>query len=406
MGGVQRRTLRVLAATQVFGASGAAVAVAVSTMIAAELSGSAAVGGLAQTSTVLGTALLAVPASGLAIRRGRRPALLFGYALGAAGAALAVLAVGTSAWPALLAALILFGGGTTANLAARYAATDLARPQHRARALSTVVWGSTVGAVAGPNLAGPAGWLSTRIGLPAGCGPFLLAMLAFGVAAAGVSVGLRPDPLLLARTSATAGSGSRAPAVVGAAVWRAMPPRARLALAGVAICHTAMVAMMSMTPVHMGHGGASLRVVGVVISLHIAAMYAASPLFGWMADRLGRVPVLAIGAATVVAAAAVCGLAHSQNAPQLAGGLVLLGVGWSAGMVSGSTLLTESVRVEVRPAAQGLSDLAMNVGGVLAGVCAGIVVTVWSYAVLGLVVGFVALPFLVACMLGSLRPAR
>jgi MFS family permease len=346
-----------------------------------------------------------VPAAALAARRGRRPALLLGYALGAAGAGLAVLAVATSAWPALLAALILFGGGTTANLAARYAATDLAQPQHRARALSTVVWGNTVGAVAGANLAGPAAWLSTRIGLPAGCGPFLLAVLAFGVAATGVSVGLRPDPLLLARTSATAGSGSRAPAVVGAAVWRVMPPRARLALAGVAICHTAMVGMVSMTPVHMGHGGASLRVVGVVISLHIAAMYAASPLFGWMADRLGRVPVLAIGAATIVAAAAVCGLAQSQNAPQLAGGLVLLGVGWSAGMVSGSTLLTESVRVEVRPAAQGLSDLAMNIGGVLGGVCAGIVLTVWSYEVLGLIVGFVALLFLAACMLGLLRPA-
>lgn len=169
------------------------------------------------------------------------------------------------------------------------------------------------------------------------------------------------------------------------------------------LCHTAMVGLMSMTPVHMNHAGSSLRVVGVVISLHVAAMYAASPLFGWMADRLGRVPVLAIGASLVVAAAGVAGMAPSHDAPQLAAGLTLLGFGWSAGLVSGSALLTESVRVEDRPAAQGLSDLVMNVGGAVGGAVSGIVVTAWSYAALGLIVGFTALPLLVVCLFASLR---
>jgi MFS family permease len=161
-----------------------------------------------------------------------------------------------------------------------------------------------------------------------------------------------------------------------------------------------------MTPVHMGHAGSSLRVVGVVISLHVAAMYAASPLFGWMADRLGRVPVLAIGAALVVAASGIAGMAPSHDAPQLAAGLALLAFGWSAAMVAGSALLTESVGVVDRPAAQGLSDLCMNVGGALGGVTAGIVVTAWSYAALGLVVGITALPLLVTCLFASLQRVR
>jgi MFS family permease len=173
------------------------------------------------------------------------------------------------------------------------------------------------------------------------------------------------------------------------------------------LCHTAMVGLMSMTPVHMNHAGSSLRVVGVVISLHVAAMYAASPLFGWMADRMGRVPVLAIGASLVVAASAVAGMAPSHDAPQLAAGLALLGFGWSAGLVAGSALLTESVRVDDRPAAQGLSDLMMNVGGAIGGAVAGVVVTAWSYAALGLIVGFTALPLLVVCLFASLRrPVR
>ncbi|WP_229795101.1 MFS transporter, partial [Saccharothrix coeruleofusca] len=190
-----------------------------------------------------------------------------------------------------------------------------------------------------------------------------------------------------------------------AEVWRSLPAAGRLALGGVTLCHTAMVGLMSMTPVHMDHGGSSLRVVGLVISLHVASMYVASPLFGWVADRWGRVPVLAIGTALVVAAAGVAGMAPSHGAPQLAAGLALLGFGWSAGLVAGSALLTESVAVADRPAAQGLSDLCMNVGGAVGGVVAGVVITAWSYAALGLLVGFAALPLLVICLYTSAQRA-
>ncbi|MEU4802484.1 MFS transporter [Actinosynnema sp. NPDC023587] len=410
---VQRRVLRVLGVTQVLGAAGVTIGLAFSTLIAAALSGSDAVGGLAQTAAVLGAALFALPTARLATRRGRRPALVLGYGAGAAGAFVAACAVVLGSWQVLVVALVLFGAASSANLAARYAGTDLAHPRRRARSLALVVWAATLGAVAGPNLADPAGQLAARLGLPVGVGPYLAAAVLFGVAALVVLRFLRPDPLTLARSALPAPSVTPAHCAGGVgdtrgsgAVWRALPATGKLALGGIALCHTAMVGLMSMTPVHMDHAGSSLRVVGVVISLHVAAMYAASPVFGWLADRLGRVPVLAIGSALVVAASGVAGMAPSHDAPQLAAGLALLGLGWSAGLVAGSALLTESVPVADRPAAQGLSDLCMNIGGAVGGITAGIVVTAWSYAALGLIVGFTALPLLVACLFTALQRTR
>ncbi|MGZ3147550.1 MFS transporter [Lentzea chajnantorensis] len=402
---VQRKVVRVLTGTQIMGSAAMTIGLAISTLIAASLSGSDAVGGLAQTAAVAGAALLALPGARLAQRRGRRPALTLGYGMGAIGALVAAVAVALGWWPMLLVGLLLFGGASSANLAARYAATDLAHPQRRARELSRVVWAAMIGAIVGPNLADPAGRVTAAIGLPVGVGPFVLSALVLGIAVLGIQLGLRPDPLVVVRSTRPVQpahcSGGGAPG--GVRIWGSLGPMARLALVGVMLCHTAMVGLMSMTPVHMNHAGSSLRVVGIVISLHVAAMYAASPLFGWLADRLGRVPVLAIGASLVVAAAAIAGMAPSHDAPQLAAGLVVLGFGWSAGLVSGSALLTESVSVDERPAAQGLSDLMMNVGGAVGGAVAGVVVTAWSYAALGLIVGFTALPLLVVCLFASLR---
>ncbi|MFD1149117.1 MFS transporter, partial [Saccharothrix hoggarensis] len=317
-------------------------------------------------------------------------------------------AVVLGSWQVLLVALVLFGAASSANLAARYAGADLAHPHRRARSVALVVWAATIGAVAGPNLADPAGQVAVRLGLPVGAGPYLFSALLFGLAAVVVLRFLRPDPLTIAQSAVTPAhcTGGVGDTKGSAAVWRALPAAGKLAVGGVTLCHMAMVGLMSMTPVHMDHAGSSLRVVGLVISLHVAAMYVASPLFGWMADRLGRVPVLAIGAALVVAASGIAGMAPSHDAPQLAAGLALLGFGWSAGLVAGSALLTESAAVTDRPAAQGLSDLCMNVGGALGGVTAGVVVTAWSYATLGLLVGFTALPLLAACLFTSLQRVR
>jgi MFS family permease len=396
---VQRRVLAVLVLTQLLGGAGVTTGVAVSALLAARLSGSDVVGGLALTCSVLGAAVSAALIARIAGRAGRRPALVFGYGAGACGALGAAVAVAAGSWPLLLAASVPFGGATAANLAARFAATDLAAPDRRARAVAVVLWATTIGAVAGPNLADPAQQWAGAAGLPPGAGPYLLCAVAFGLAAAGIFAGLRPDPLRLARSSMpTPSEPERRRAV------RLAPP-ARLAVIAIVVAQLLMVAVMSMTPVHMSHGGIGLRVVGIVISAHVAGMYALSPLFGWLADRLGRLPVLGLGAALLIVAGLTAGTAGSHDVTQLSGGLVALGLGWSAILVTGSALLTDTVPAGDRARVQGLADTAMNISGAVGGSVAGLTVAGTSYAVLGLTTAALAAPLLVGIALTA-RPGR
>jgi MFS family permease len=400
---VQTRVLLVLSATQVLGGVGMATALAVSTLVASRLSGSEAVGGTALTCVVLGAAGASLVVSRVATRRGRRPALTLGYGVGALGGTGAVVAVAMGNAPALLLALLFVGAATAAGLAARFAATDLARPDRRARSLALVVWATTVGAVAGPNLAGPVQALAGRIGLVPATGPFLLCAVAFALAAAGTWAGLRPDPLLLARDTVDA---APAPAVQGAEVRAALraSPAAQLGFGGVVLSHLLMVGLMSMAPVHLDHGGATLAVVGLVISVHVAGMYALSPVFGWLADRAGRVPVLALGGVLLLSAGVLCALAGPTDSVLLGAGLVLLGLGWSAGLVAGSALLSESVPLRVRPGAQGLTDVAMNISGAVGGIAAGLVVAGASFTVLGVGAAVLTVPFLLTAGVVAVRP--
>ncbi len=397
---VQRRTLLVLVGTQAAGGVGVAAGIAVSSVVAADLSGSEIIGGAAQTGMVIGAGLVSFVLSRITTRSGRRPALALGYGLALVGAVGSVVAVAVRSWPALLVALVPFGASISAGLAARFAATDLADPRRVARALAVVVWAVTVGAVAGPNLAAPAQQWAGALGLVPASGPYLLCALAFAVAAVGVALGLRPDPLLLAREQAAEGAAelTEQPAATPTrSPWQVLraTPLAQLAVAGIVLCHFVMVGLMSLTPVHMVHGGATLQLVGVVISLHVAGMYALSPLFGWLADRVGRRSVLALGGVLLVFACAVVSRAGGADAGLLSVGLIALGLGWSAGLVAGSALLNDAVPLAERPGVQGLSDVAMNAAGALGGVLAGVTVAVSSYAVLGMAGAALVTAFLV-----------
>ena len=398
---VQRRVLRVLVGVQVLGGVGVSIGLAVSTLAAARMSGSDAVGGSALTCAVLGAAGASVLLARLTARTGRRPALTLGYLVAAVGALLAVLAAQLNAWPLLLAALALHGAATAAGLAGRFAATDLVAPARQARALAVVVWATTVGAVAGPNLGAPAQRLAELLGLAPLAGPFLCCTVVFALAALVAWTGLHPDPLVLARRAAPVAAATAAPGGVRAAIRAA--PAVRVGLAGIVLCHLLMVGLMSMTPVHMGHGGATLQLVGLVISLHVAGMYALSPLFGWLSDRLGPRPVLGLAALLLVAAGLVSAGAAGHQAGRLGVGLVLLGLGWSAGLIAGSALVGTQVPMAHRPAVQGVADVSMNVAGALGGIAAGLVVATTSFAVLGVAAAALVLPFLVALLVARRR---
>ncbi|WP_433431086.1 MFS transporter [Nonomuraea sp. CA-141351] len=385
---VQRRTLAVLSATQIVGGVGVAVGLALSSVVVDELSGSTVISGFAGTATVLGAALLALPTAKAAGTGGRRAGLSVAYAAALAGCVISVLAISLRTWPLLLAGLVLVGGGSAGSLAARYSATDLAPQGRSARHLSLVVWASTVGSVAGPNLARPADEIGRRLGLVEKAGPFAFAALAFALAMVVIFVFLRPDPLKLARSLIDAPGTDRAPRGTIRTAWQTLrtTPIARRALVMIAVSHTAMVSVMSMTPVKLHHDGSNLDVIGLVISLHIAGMYVLSPVVGWLADKAGKVPVLVLGMALLLTAATLAGTS-GHRVWQVTAALVLLGLGWSCGLVAGSALVTESVPLDRRPAVQGLSDVLMNVCGATGTIVAGAIVGVLGYGVLGLVVG-------------------
>lgn len=407
---IQRRTLSLLVGTQIVGGVGVAIGISVGALLTADMAGPAA-SGLAGSAAVVGAALLAIPATRLMRRGGRRPGMAFAYLAGALGALVVVAGAAFDLVSLVFLGTFLFGGGSTANLQARYAAADLAEPDRRGRQLSLVVWATTIGAVAGPNVAPLADRAIASFGLREYAGPYVFSALAFGVAALVIFLLLRPDPLLVARTLVVVEPPSALP---GRGAWRQAAamvrasPGARLGMSAVAMGHFVMVGVMSMTPVHIGeyvHNHADvLRVVGFVLSLHIAGMYALAPVVGWLTDRVGRRPVILGGIGVLVAACAVAGTAGVRT-PQLSVGLALLGLGWSATMVAGSTLLSESVSVGERPGVQGLSDVVMGLAGALAGAISGVIVEFFGYPTLALLAAISTAPLAALAFRSSAPPA-
>ncbi len=381
---LRRRISGVLIASQILGGLGVATGIALASVLAQEISGTESLSGLAPTAMVTGTAVASLPLAVLMTAHGRRPGLVLGYLVGALGAGVVVLAAVIGSFPLLLCGMAGFGAGSSANLGAGFAAADLAEPDRRARAISNVVWATTIGAVLGPNIAAPAGRSVSGLGIPTAAGPFLWAAGIFLVSAVTVAVLLRPDPLLTARELAPVEERSAEGRSLRAGLAAvAASPRARLALVTVTACHTAMVSVMSMTPVALGHHGASIDLIGLVISGHIAGMYAFSPLMGRLSDRVGRFSGIGLAAGLLVCAAFLAGTADGSHG-HIALGLFVLGLGWSAGLVSGSALLTDSVPEAARAAAQGLSDLAMNASAALGGAAAGLVMAGAGYGWLNL----------------------
>lgn len=385
---LQRRTVRTLVVAQAVGALGITIGIATASLLAAEISGSEKLAGLAQTSQVLGAAVAAYLLARLMARYGRRIGLAVGTFVGASGSLLVVASGVLGSMVLLLVGCALLGAMTAANMGARYAATDLAEDAHRGRALAVVVWSTTIGAVLGPNLAGPAGDIAVAWGLPRLTGPFALGTLGMLAASVVLLVFLRPDPLLTARSLAAeteppeGTSWGRVVAVVRAR------PVVGAAIAGLALAHAVMIAVMVMTPLHMEHGGAELHVIGYVISLHVLGMFAFSPLVGIAADRLGRGPVLGAGGVVLLLSLLLSGFSPEGSSVRIFAGLFLLGLGWSLATVAASTLLTEHAPLAARTDVQGAADLIMGLTAAAAGALAGLIVGSGGYGWLN---GFAAL---------------
>jgi len=390
---IQKRTIKVLATTQILSGVGVAGTVAAGSLLVSSISNSETLAGLSQTTSVLGAAAMAIPLSKLTQRGGRRLGLSVGYSVGLVGAAFAIFGGSQRILIAMLFGTFMVGAASASGYQARFAATDLAEPEHRSRQLSFVVWGSTIGAVTGPNLMEPSGALAEALGLPKLVGPYILALIALTLGTLVIRLFLKPDPYL---TAANLRSNAEEKHELLSARKTlkliSQNPKALFAIASIAIGHVAMVSVMVMTPVHMAHVDVTLTVIGFVISVHIIGMYAFSPIVGSLSDRMGRRWVIQVGAVILLAACLISGFADAHNSLQLGFGLFLLGLGWSCTLIGGSALLSESVETELRPSSQGASDLLMNLMGAAGGATAGVVIGTLGY---GWLCFFVAIPILI-----------
>ena len=378
---LQKRTLTVLVIAQVCSGAGLAAGITVGALLAQDMLDSTGWSGLPSALFTFGSAGAALVVGRLSQRFGRRPGLAVGYAAGAVGSLGIVAAAVLDNVVLLFVALLVYGSGTATNLQARYAGADLARPDHRARAVSTVLVATTLGAVAGPNLVGVLGNLADTIGVPRLAGPFLLAAVAYGAAAGVIAALLRPDPLLMAATlrvdvDATddsadgAVAGNRAAIIAGAAVM--------------VVTQLVMVAIMTMTPVHMQHHHHALSAAGLVISIHVAAMYLPAPISGALVDRFGVTVVGVLAAAVLAAAGLTAGFAPPESVPLLAIALALLGFGWSLGLVAGTTAITDNTPVASRARTQGSVDVFIALAGAGGGLASGFVVAAADFTWLGI----------------------
>jgi MFS family permease len=374
---LRRRTLGLLATGQILGGLGTGAALSVGALAANQLAG-ASWSGMAATMSTFGAALLAIPLARLADRRGRRVSLSTAALIAAAGVALCVLGMAMGTVLILFVGLAGAGAATAAALQSRFAATDLAAPQTRGRDLSLVVWSTTVGAVIGPNLAEPGEVVGRALGLPPFSGVFVFAVVAQLLAALAYMLFLRPDPLTISKELGLDRQPPADPTGHSPRAVQGSLPLVRLAILATALSHATMVALMAMTPVHLVLHGATLSVVGLTLSLHIAGMFALSPVFGILSDRMGRIPTILLGQAMLLFAALVTVFGAETHALVMTG-LILLGLGWSASTVAGSALLTDAAPAAQRIRLQGRSDLAMNLAGAVGGAVSGPVLALVGY---------------------------
>ena len=399
---LQARTVKVLASAQVLNGLGVAGTVAAGSLLVSSITDSETLAGLAQTFSVLGAAAFALPLARLTARGGRRLALSVGLLSGVIGSGFAILGGAERNIYFMLLGAFLVGSASAAGYQARFAAIDLATKESSAKQLSFVVWGSTVGAVVGPNLMDPAGGLAEKFGLPRLVGPYIISAVTLALAILVIQLFLRPDPFLTAQKNLEAVAGVHRKSTREVLTHIRSNSSALFAIAAIAIGHIAMVSVMVMTPVHMKHVDVTLKIIGFVISIHVLGMYAFSPIIGSLSDKIGRVRIIQIGVVLLIASTIVAGTAAADDAVQLGIGLFLLGLGWSCTLIAGSALLSESVDLEMKPASQGASDLVMNLSGAVGGALAGLIIGTLSY---GWLCFFAAIPVLVLFVI-SIRSER
>ena len=384
-GSVRAKLMATLFVAQVCGSTGHSIGLAVGSIMAASITGTNTWSGVPIAVGALGTALASWPIARLMDRSGRRPGLALGYGLAVIGAVLGLLGVAGRSFTLMLIGMTLFGIASTSNLLARYAAADVSPPAQRGRAMGLIVWGSTVGSIIGPNLMAPALVLGALLSVPPTASAFLVSVAAYGVAALLTVFFLRPEPLTLARQAQAAVDARRTAGAARPLGTILTDVRVQIALATLSISQFVMISTTSTSPLYLHDQGHAVETIGIAVSLHLAGMYVASPLSGWLADRLGRLPVITAGALLLIFAVGLAGLVPGRAGAAIILGLFLNGVGWNLAFVSGSALLTDALSAAERASVQGFADLLMGLMGAIGSAAGGMILGLWGFAILNAV---------------------
>lgn len=377
----RERALRTLVVGVALGSTGHIAAATVASIAADEIAGTSVLSGAPGAALVLGAATGASLLSALMARRGRRAGLAAGYAVGVAGAAVAIAGIVGRSLPLLMIGTLLVGFGNSSNQLSRYVAADMYPEHRRASAIGIVVWAATVGAVLGPNLIGPAGIVAEWLGLPRLAGAYLVPTAFVGLASILSFTFLRPDPYELADYAEKPAESDVSSASIREVIRR---PVVSAALVALVAGQTVMVLIMTMTPVHMTAHGHHVETVGLVISGHTFGMFALAPLSGRLTDRFGSGRVIAAGLAVLAGASLMAAVAPPDGGALLFMALFLLGFGWNLGFVAGSTLLTRGVDIADRTRLQGIADSLIWSSAAAASLSSGVVLAAASYTALAL----------------------
>lgn len=384
-----KRTLIIIVISQMFGGAGLAAGVTVGALLAEQMLGTNAFAGLPAAFLTLGSAGAAFSVGRLSNHFGRRMGLATGFITGGLGAIGVVFATVFNSVPILFASLFVYGAGTATNLQARYAGTDLATNKQRGTAVSIAMVSTTFGAVAGPNLVDVMGNFALSIGVPELAGPFILSAAAFILAGIVIFTFLRPDPLIIALNINT----NKKNTILNETLEKKQSNKKGITIGAtiMVLSQIVMLAIMTMTPIHMGHHGYSLREIGLVIGFHIGAMYLPSLFTGILVDKFGRTAMAIASGITLLLAGVVAAIAPADSLFLLVVALSLLGIGWNLGLISGTALIVDSTEPSTRAKTQGTVDVFIALAGATGGIMSGLVVAGTSYETLSLAGGILSL---------------
>jgi MFS family permease len=382
------RLLTTLLAAQICGSTAHSITLAVGSIVAADITGSNTWSGLPVGTAALGAALSSLLLSRMMQRVGRRRGLALGYQLAVLGSGLGMAGAIGRSFPLLLVGMVLFGVGNASNLLSRYAAADVTSAAQRGRAIGLIVGGATIGSILGPNLLALASWTADQIGLPIEGSAFLIGLAGFGLAAVLIDALLRPDPLDIARQLHEEAS----PEIAGAHRTGARPlrailrlPRVRMAIGALMTSQLVMIGTTSTATVYLHDQGHGVEIIGFATAMHLGGMYIASPISGWLSDRVGRLPMIFLGGLVLIVAVVFAGLTPGSEGLLVSTALFLNGFGWNFAFVSASALLTDALEHDERPTMQGLADLLTGLMGAIGSTLGGVILQSWGFAILNVV---------------------